>query len=58
MPFTEWSRVGPRNDVLDGAKIPMTKGNIEGKMAGISIDTLCRELCKNGCTDRDEVSRC
>jgi len=50
---------GPRNHVLDGVNIPMQRGNFEEKMGGplYSTGTLCRELCKNGWSDRDAIWR-
>jgi len=49
MPFGIWTLVGPRNHLLDD--------NFWCEYGGLlqSIGTLCRELCKNGCTNQDEV---
>ena len=53
MPFGLWTLMGPRKYVLDGAQISLRMGNYEGKgHAQAWPTTLCRELCKNGWTDR------
>ena len=52
MPFGLWTRVGPRNRVLDGGP----RGNFEGeKWRHIVTGTPCHEVCENSCTGRDAV---
>jgi len=40
-----------------GVQISHARGNFDGKRGGplSSIETFCRELCKNGWTDRDTI---
>jgi len=53
MPFGLWTRVGPRNLALDGAQIPHAKVQLLGERSCPDMPiTLCRELWKNGWTDR------
>jgi len=48
--------VGPGNHVLDGGPDTPSEGAILGKEKPIvSVGTFCRELCKNGPTDRFAV---
>jgi len=54
--FRLWARMGPRNRVLDGDLDPHAKGQFRGIGAPIvKCRTFCRELCKNGWTDRFAV---
>jgi len=34
-PFGLWTRIGPRNRVLDGVQMPIRRGHFEGKGAAI-----------------------
>ena len=44
--FGLWTRVGPRNHVLDGgADAHMGRDNFEG--GHCKVETFCSELCKN-----------
>ena len=56
MLFGLWTPVGPMKHVLDGGPDPLCKGAILGDRTcpGILM-TLCHELCKSSCTDRDTV---
>jgi len=48
--------MGPENHVLDGVQISHRKMQFWGQEEPIvSIGTFCRELCKNGRTDRFAV---
>jgi len=48
--------VGPRIHILDGAQMPHAKGQLLGEKHDRACPTtLCRELCKNGRTDRFAV---
>jgi len=35
MPFEGWTRVGPRNHMLDGVQIPLERGNFVGQNGGV-----------------------
>jgi len=54
MPFGLWARVGLRNHVLNGAQIPMGRGNF-GKKRRPIVKYRDREPCKNGWPDRNAV---
>jgi len=49
-----WTRVGPKNHVLDMGPNPTQRGK---GVAHCKVQGFCavRELCKNSCTDRDAV---
>ena len=56
MPFQIWTRVGQGTMYQMWVWTAPSKGTIfrEGN-ARAYLTTLCRELCKNGLTDRDDV---
>ena len=55
LPFGLRTRTGPGNHVLDEVQIPPWEGATLRGRAAYCIRTLCRELCKNGWTDRKAV---
>ena len=57
MPFGLWTRTGSRNHELDEGPDPPQQGAIFGERVAhrTSIVTFCRELCRNGGTDRFAV---
>jgi len=56
-PFGLWTQVGPKNRVLDGGPDLLFRDNIKWVRGGQlwNMGTLCRELFKNGWTDRGAV---
>jgi len=60
MMFGLWTRLGPRNPCIGWGPDPhMRKDNFEGKgwpIVKYLIWTLCRELCKNDCSEATEMS--
>ena len=57
MPFGLWTRTGSRNHELDEGPDPPRQGAILGERVAhrTSTGTFCRELCRNGGTDRFAV---
>ena len=48
MPIGLWTRLGPRNHVLDGRPDPPCEGAILSRKGAVHCKALCCELCKNG----------
>jgi len=56
MPFGLWAWTGPRSHQLDGGPGPLWEGAIFWeRVAYCNLETFCRELCRNGWTDRFAV---
>jgi len=57
IPFGFWARIGPRNHVLDGGPDPPCEGAILGESVAHckALGTFCRELYRNGWTDRFDI---